>query len=308
MSFKKSISLLIILPMNPEGSSPGRLKIAIVLIFGLAGLSFGSILVRFSQEAPPLVIAFYRMFWSLVILSPFCLLSKKRISAFQFDWRRILAGIALALHFAFWITSLSYTSVAVSVLLVNTSPVLVAVLSYLVFSERLTGTGMAGIILTICGSLLLVWGDLARIGDPKGAMLALLGAFMLGIYLVAGKKIRHTSNLLEYVVPVYFIAAMVLGALVLIQGHPVFGYSGRTHIFLFLLGLVPQIMGHTSYNWAIRHISATLISIMIVMEPFLASIWAWWLLDEPVTLTIISGGILVAAGIIIVSRKGIQRK
>lgn len=294
--------------MNPAGSSPGRLKIAIVLIFGLAGLSFGSILVRFSQEAPPLVIAFYRMFWSLVILSPFCLLSKNRISAFQFDWRRILAGIALALHFAFWITSLSYTSVAVSVLLVNTSPVLVAVLSYLVFSERLTGTGIAGIILTILGSLLLVWGDLARIGDPKGALLALLGAFMLGIYLVAGKKIRGTANLLEYVFPVYFMAALVLGILVLFRGDSVFGYSGRTHIFMFMLGLVPQIMGHTSYNWAIRHISATLISIMIVMEPFLASIWAWWLLGESLTITIIGGGLLVAVGIFTVSKKGIRKK
>lgn len=292
--------------MNPA-ASPGRLKIAFVLILGLAGLSFGSILVRFSHEAPPLVISFYRMFWSLVILAPFCVLSKDRISLFRFDRYRILAGVALALHFAFWITSLSYTSVAVSVLLVNTSPVLVAVISYLVFSERMTAIGIAGIILTICGSMLLVWGDLASIGNPRGALLALLGAFMLGIYLLAGKKIRNTAKLLEYVVPVYFIAALVLGLLVLFQGYPVFGYSVKTHILLFLLGLVPQILGHTSYNWAIRHIPATMISVMIVMEPFLASIWAWWLLGEKVTASIVCGGILVATGIILISSRGFRK-
>ena len=278
-----------------------------VIIAGLAAISFGSILVRFSQEAPPLVISFYRMFWSLVILAPFSVLSGNRVSLLKIEWRRVLAGIALALHFAFWITSLSYTSVAVSVLLVNTSPILVALLSYLVFSEKLTIAGASGIILTICGSILLVWGDLARVGDTRGAVLALLGALMLGIYLVTGKKIRKSASLLEYVLPVYFLAAIILAGLVFVQGSQFLGYSGRTHLFMFLLGLIPQVMGHTSYNWAIRHVSATLVSIIIVMEPFLAAIWAWWLLGESVTLVIIGGGILVAAGIILVSGKGIRK-
>jgi drug/metabolite transporter (DMT)-like permease len=293
--------------MNPTVPRPGRLKTGIVLILGLTALSFGSILVRFSQEAPPLVISFYRMFWALAILAPFCYFAKERVSLFHFEWRRLLAGTALALHFAFWISSLSYTSVAVSVLLVNTSPVLVAVLSYLVFSERLNLYGIFGIFLTICGSMLLVWGDLSRMGDPTGAVLALLGAFMLGIYLVTGKKIRGTESLLQYVFPVYFIAALVLGLIILVQDHSFVGYSRETHIYMLLLGLVPQIMGHTSYNWAIRYTSATLISVVVVMEPFLAAIWAWWLLDESVTGTIITGGILVAAGIIVISGRGFKK-
>ncbi|MFH1964416.1 MAG: DMT family transporter [Acidobacteriota bacterium] len=292
--------------MKAEGTNPGRLKVLAILLLGLVAISFGSLLIRFSQEAPPLVISFYRMFWSLVILAPFCYFGKERVSLFNFEPRRLLAGTALALHFAFWISSLSYTSVAVSVLLVNTSPVLVAVLSYLVFSERLSRYGIFGIFLTICGSLLLVWEDLSRLGDPTGAVLALLGAFMLGIYLVTGKKIRSTESLLQYVFPVYFIAALVLGLLVLIQGHSFLGYSGKTYVYMILLGLVPQIMGHTSYNWAIRYTPATLIAVVVVMEPFLATIWAWWLLDELVTGTIIAGGILVAVGIIVIARKGFR--
>lgn len=277
-----------------------------VLVLGLLAISFGSILIRFSQEAPPLVIAFYRMFWSLVILVPFCLTGRDRISLFHFEPRRILAGTALALHFAFWISSLSYTSVAISVLLVNTSPVLVAILSYLVFSERLSGYGIFGIILTISGSTLLVWEDLLRMGNPTGAVLALLGALMLGVYLVAGKKIRQTESLLQYVFPTYFIAALALGALALIHGNSFIGYSGKTHLFMILLGLVPQVMGHTSYNWAIRYTPATLIAVIVVSEPFLASIWAWWLLGEKITAAIVTGGILVAAGIILLSGRGFK--
>lgn len=293
--------------MDPSSTHPGRLKVALVLAIGLAAISFGSILVRFSQEAPPLVISFYRMFWSLVILAPFCLFSRERIRLFNFEPRRILAGTALALHFAFWISSLAHTSVAVSVLLVNTSPVLVAVLSYLVFSERLTRQGIIGILLTITGSVLLVWEDLSRLGDPTGALLALAGALMLGIYLVTGKKIRSANGLLQYVVPAYFIAALVLGMLILARGQSFLGYSGQTHFFMFALGLVPQVMGHTSYNWGIRYTSATLIATVIVMEPFLASVWAWWLLGEAVTTAIAGGGVLVASGIIIVSQKGFRK-
>ena len=292
--------------MNPSATPPGRLKVALVLAIGLAAISFGSILVRFSQEAPSLVISFYRMAWALLILLPFYYFSGRRVRKVIFDFRLFVAGIALALHFAFWISSLAHTSVAVSVLLVNTSPVLVAILSYLLFSERLTPRGIAGIILTIAGSIVLVWRDLYEIGDFKGALLALLGALMLGIYLVSGRKIRAKAGLLEYVVPVYLIAALILGILVLAGGHTFRGYSPRTHLFMFSLGLFPQVFGHTSYNWGLRYLSATLVSVVIVLEPFLASIWAWWLLGEGVTPLVIAGGIMVACGIIIVSRKGFR--
>jgi len=304
------LAVLPALPYNgsmypPASAPPGRAKIFTVLGLGLGAISFGSILVRFAGEASPLVIAFYRMVSSLMILAPFCLGGNLR-PLLRFDRVRILAGSALALHFAFWISSLSHTSVAVSVLLVNTSPALVAALSALLFAERMNRWGVTGIGLTLGGSVLLVKNDLSRLGDPTGAALALLGALAFGVYLVAGRKIRKTESLLQYVIPVYFIAAVVLGALVLAAGHPLRGFSGRTWLCLFLLGLVPQILGHTSYNWTIRYVPATLISVVVVLEPFLAAAWAWWLLDEPVTLPVAGGGALVASGIALVSSWGFK--
>ena len=218
----------------------------------------------------------------------------------------LIAGCALALHFAFWIASLRYTSVAVSVLLVNTSPALVAVYSHFSLRERLTRRGITGLSLALSGSLVLVWDDLSRLGDWRGATLALLGAVMLGVYLLSGRTIRQTRSLIHYVYPTYVIAAAVLGILVLLSGYSLTGFSTRTYIFLFLLGLVPQSLGHTSYNWALEHLSATTISTLILAEPVLATILAWWLLGEEVGPVIIVGAVLVGAGIYLVSRWGIE--
>jgi drug/metabolite transporter (DMT)-like permease len=218
---------------------------------------------------------------------------------------RAVAGIALALHFAFWISSLRYTSVAVSVLLVNTSPALVAAISYLLFRERLTMSGIVGIGLTFTGSVFLLYDDYSRLGDPRGALLALLGAFALGAYLLAGRSIRGRISLLSYVVPTYAVALVVLALCTLLSGSPVVGFSAHTFTYMVLLGLVPQALGHTSYNWALAFVPATVVSTVIVAEPFLATLLAWWILGESVGSVVIVGGLLVAGGIFLVSTKGV---
>jgi drug/metabolite transporter (DMT)-like permease len=245
------------------------------------------------------------MLWACVLLAPFYWLSSSTQRTI-IDKGLLLAGCALALHFAFWIASLRYTSVAVSVLLVNTSPALVAAYSHFALKERLTRRGLAGLVLALFGSLVLVWNDLSRLGDWRGAALAVLGALMLGIYLLAGRTIRQTRSLIQYVYPTYLSAAAILGVLVLFSGSSLIGFSTHTYLSLFLLGLVPQSLGHTSYNWALGHLSATTISTLILAEPVLATLLAWWLLGEKVGLFIIAGGVFVGAGIYLVSRWGTE--
>lgn len=280
-------------------------SLILVLVIAVLSTSVGSILVRFSQEAPSLSIAFYRVLWACLLLAPFYLLSSSPRPAL-ISKGFLIAGSALALHFAFWIASLRYTSVAVSVLLVSTSPALVAVYSHFFLKERLTLRGLAGLVLALSGSLVLVWNDLSRLDDWRGALLALLGAMMVGVYIVAGRTIRQTMSLIHYVYPTYLIAAAVLGVLVLLSGSSLAGFSSRTYLFLFLLGLVPQSLGHTAYNWALGHLSATTISTLTLGEPVLATLLAWWLLGEEVGPVIIVGAILVGAGIYLVSRWGIE--
>ncbi|MDA2930288.1 EamA family transporter [Acidobacteria bacterium AH-259-O06] len=283
---------------------PSRLRLFLVLSIGLISIAFGSIFVKLSQEAPSLVIAFFRMSWASAILFPFYLVRKPAKRSGSQLWL-LAAGLALALHFAFWVSSLRYTSVAVSVLLVNTSPVLVALFSYVTFRERLTLRGALGITLAFLGSAVLFLNDLYSLGDWRGAALSLAGACMLGVYLVAGRRVRQQVSLIGYVYPTYLLAAVILGGIVWAGDFRLTGFSSKTYFFLFLLGLVPQCLGHTSYNWALKYLSATIISTVVLAEPILATLLAYWILREAIGIAILLGGVAVGLGIFLVSGWGI---
>lgn len=285
-------------------AEPSRPILYLILAIGLLSIGFGSILVKLSGEAPSLVIAFFRMFSASVILLPFFILrnpTKKKSNSTWF----FVSGIALALHFAFWVSSLHHTSVAVSTLLVNTSPVLVSLYSYFAFSERLTFTGIFGIFLAFLGAGLLFWHDLLSLGNWRGATLALAGAAMLGLYLIAGRILRQEMSLIEYVFPTYVLATTTLAGVVWTQNLSLFGFSTKTYLFLLILGLIPQGVGHTSQNWALKYFPATFISTLVLSEPIIATILAYWILSETIGTLTLFGGITVGVGISLVARWGI---
>lgn len=295
-----------------ESAGPSRLKLIFLLSGGLLAISFGSILVKLSQDAPSLTISFYRMFWAGVALTPFYFFSSgRRTDGFPKTERSslawwVVAGLALAFHFVFWIGSLRFTSVAVSVLLVSTSPVVAAALSWFVHKEILTIRGAGGIALSLVGVGVLLWNDVSSLRDWRGAVLAVAGAVMFGVYLVAGKRIRRTRSLIAYVYPTYVIAAVVLAILLLISRLPVAGFSNSTWFYLFLLGIGPQCLGHTSYNWALKYLAVTVVATLTVAEPVLASSLAFWILGEGVDSTVFVGGGFVAVGIVMVSIWGTE--
>lgn len=284
----------------------GRAKLILVLILGVLSVSLGSIFVRLSQEAPSITIAFHRMAIATILLAPWFLTTRRKTFRFQAGVR-FTAGLFLALHFAFWISSLRYTSVAVSVLLVNTSPLLVALLSYFLFREKLTSKALLGIGLALAGSFILFWNDLSTLENWRGATFALLGAAMLGAYLLAGRKLRQNLSVIDYVYPTYAIATMVLLLLALVSDVQLSGFSRSTYLSLLALGAIPQAMGHTSYNWALERLSATSVSILIMAEPFVASLLAWWILGEQVETAVLMGAIPVLIGISLVVQWGVRK-
>jgi len=283
---------------------PGPLRLIVVLSVGLCCVSTGGVLVRLAGDASSLVIAFYRLLWASIILLPFYLLQAK--GRHQWTLLHLWAGLSLALHFGFWIASVKLTSIAVSVLLVNTSPVLVATVSHFYLGERLRPRGAIGIGLSFAGGVVLVWQDLQRIGDWRGAFLAVLGAVAFAAYLLIGRRLRSQLSLFSYVYPTYLVAMVSLALTVLATGLPLRGFSGTTWSALLLLGLVPQCIGHTSYNWALRYLPATVVSTLILMEPVLATVAAWLFLGEGITLEVLAGGVLLGAGIILVTKGGMK--
>lgn len=217
----------------------------------------------------------------------------------------MLSGIFLALHFAFWIASLKLTSVASSVVLVSTNPLFVGLGAWLFFKEPLRANLILGIVFSVLGSGLISAGDVALSKEALiGDGLALFGAIAASGYLLVGRKMRKGKDLLSYIFPVYSTAALVLILLSLMANQSFFGYPPSTYLFLVLLAIVPQLIGHTTFNWALKYLPASMVAIAILGEPVGSTVLAFFVLGENVTPVKFIGGILILTGILIALRKG----
>lgn len=214
----------------------------------------------------------------------------------------ILSGAFLALHFATWISSLNYTSVASSVVLVQTSPIFVALGSYIFLKERLSLKCITGVVITVAGGIIIGKFDTSNNSSAfTGNLLALLGAVGASGYFLVGRHIRKTMDIFKYVTLVYSSAALFLFIMVFIQSPLLFfGYDRHVYLLLVAIALIPQVIGHTSLNWALKYFSATAVAIFTLGESVCASIMAWILLDEALPFYKISGGIILLTGVIIV--------
>lgn len=276
------------------------------LLVGIISVSFASIFIRLA-DAPALVIGAYRLTIASLVLTPmvwskvreeFLSLSRRDLSL------AILSGLFLGAHFATWIASLEYTSVAASVVLVSTSPLFVGIASHFLYGERLSPLKIAGILLAMLGASIIGAGGLeVSLGALWGDILALLGAVAVSGYFLIGKALRRRLSILAYIYPTYCTAAVSLILASIIAGHPFTGYSHRTYLMFLLLALIPQILGHSSFNWALRYLSSTLVTVATLGEPVGATLLAYFILREtPLPLELI-GGIIVLTGIFIVSRQ-----
>jgi len=278
----------------------------LILTLGVVSVSFAAIFIRLA-EAPPLVIAAYRLCLASLVICPIAWIRSRdelRNLARRDIVMALLSGAFLALHFALWIESLSHTSVATSVVLVTASPIFVAVASYLLFRERLTGQTVLGIGICIVGTVLIGYGNWTLGPDPLlGGVLALLGALAVAGYLLIGRSLRRSIGLLSYASLTYTSAGIILLLAALIAGHSLVGYSANTYLWMVLLAVVPQLIGHSSLNWSLRFVSATLITIAVLGEPVGATTLAYLILDEVPAWTEICGGILILAGIFIAFRR-----
>lgn len=294
----------------------------LVLGIGILAVSTASIFIRFAQqEAPSLVIAAWRLSLATLALAPFAL-ARRRPELASLQPRQLglalLSGLFLALHFASWITSLAYTSVASSVVLVSTVPLWVALLSPLVLKESIARPVINGMLLALVGGVVVGLSDTCSLSSAGlacppvgefvrgraflGDLLALVGAFSAAGYLLIGRRLRARLSVLSYIFLVYGMAAIALVALALLSGQALFGYSPLTWLWFLALALIPQLLGHTTYNWALGYLSAAYVSVTVLGEPIGSSILAYFLLDEQPTALKLMGAAFVLAGIFIASR------
>lgn len=271
---------------------------------GVAAVSFASIFIRLA-DAPSLVIASCRLTLASLILAPAVHLRARQElrSLTARDLRlAMVSGLFLALHFALWITSLSYTSVASSVVFVATMPLFVGLISYLFLSEPLTPRMLTGLFIAVAGGMTIGFGDIGLgVREVIGDLLALGGAAMGAGYFLIGRSLRPKLSLLAYICLTYSTAALTLLGLTVLARLPFTGYSQRTYLMFVLLAVVPQIVGHSSFNWALRYLPAIFVTVTTLGEPVGATILAFFILHEAPTLLKIIGGVLILMGIYVAS-------
>ncbi|MBT3322397.1 MAG: DMT family transporter [Anaerolineae bacterium] len=306
--------------MAKENPSQTRLLIAISI--AILAVSTSSVFIRFAQEeAPSLVIAASRLLLASLLLAPPALI-KHRAELQRLSRKDLalglLSGIFLALHFATWITSLEFTTITNSVVLVSTSPLWVAILAPIFLKEKLTKTVILGMILTLVGGTIIgfsegcIWdggiscasqAELGLAEASKGNFLALAGAWAIAGYLLIGRNLRAKMSLIPYIFLVYGMGAIAMLLILLITGNSLFGYSPMTYLWLLLIAIFPQLIGHSTYNWALRYLPVALIAVTTLGEPIGSSILAFVILKEiPTTLQFL-GGALILAGIYVTSQK-----
>jgi drug/metabolite transporter (DMT)-like permease len=300
-----------------------RILLPMAILLAILAISTASIFIRFTQAEgmSSITIAALRLTFATLLLTPLILTHHldeiKRFTRTEILFGA-LSGFFLALHFATWISSLEYTSVASSAVFVSTGPLWVALLSPLLLNEKLGRVAVLGLVLSLSGGIIIgvsdacAWDD--GISCPQlegllqgrqlwGNFLALLGAWAVTGYLVIGRKVRAGMSLMPYIFLVYGMGAVMLIIFMLALGHSPFGYGSRAYAWVFLLALVPQLIGHSTLNWALKHMPATFVAVSTLGEPIGSAILAILILNEFPTQIGIWGGVLILTGITLVSTR-----
>lgn len=296
---------------HPRHQPPHPAVLIAAILTGIAAISCASIFVRLA-EAPPVAIATYRVTLAALVIAPYHAWTS-RSQASPWDARlamvSMISGVFLAFHFIFWISSLSLTSVASSATLVGTAPIFVAVFSFLLWKEKPPGRLKLGVLFTVAGSAFLAGRDYsfsraALLGD----LLAILGAVTASGYLVAGRFARKHLSLSAYTLAAYGSAALTLFAVSFLLGTPLSGFTTETYTLLVLIAVVPQLIGHTAFNWALGFLSPTRVSILILGEPIGATALAYLFLGETLSPSKFLGLAVLASGILLSSQALSQGK
>lgn len=284
----------------------------IALVIGVIAISTSAILVKLAGNAPAGIIAFYRLAFAVIIMVPIIITKYKEElrSISRRDWMlTTISGLFLALHFILWFESLNYTSVASSVVLVTLQPIFAFIGTYLFFGERFSIAAVISMLITLLGSVIIGWGDfqisgLALLGD----ILALLGAVAITGYFLLGQRLRRSLSLVTYTFIVYGISSIFLLLYNVILRNDFIHYSFDYWFIFLLLAIVPTFLGHSLFNWTLKWLSTSTISMAIVFEPIGASILAYFILDEIITSSQWLGGTIVLFGlflfIVSTTRKG----
>ncbi|REB07286.1 DMT family transporter [Sporosarcina sp. BI001-red] len=285
------------------------------LFLGVFALSTSAIFVKLA-DAPATITAFYRIFFATVILLPFLFFNKKnRTELFSISKKQwgigVLSGGFLAIHYVLWFESLNYTSVASSTVIVTLQPLFSIIGGYFLFKERFRKGAVIGCLVAILGSIIIGWQDFQMSGQALfGDILAFIAAGVITGYFFIGQLIRKEISLVLYSIIGYGSSAIFLGTFAFSQQLPFFDYSVDTWWSFIGLAFVATILGQTIFNWLLKWISTSVISMSILGETIGTCILAYFILDEVISLQQGMGIaiILIGLALFLLQQKNVNKK
>lgn len=282
----------------------------ILFVIGIIAISFSAILVKWS-EAEASVLAMYRLYLTNVLLLPFLWKYRDEIARLKLKHWGLLfcSGLALGLHFLLWMASLSYTTVASSTVILTLEPIMVMLGSYYLFKVRANKIMLIGMGVAFAGSLVIGLGDFKVSGTALfGDALSFFSVVAVSIHMLLGKKLREYIGAYVYSFFVFLFAGTSLAVYNLLFGYSFGGYSGKEWGLFLLLAIVPTLFGHYLFNWLLKYMNASAVSMAVLGEPVFASLLAWQLLGEKLTTVQLVAGFFILTGVWVFIRYGKDTK
>ena len=274
-----------------------------IVILGVLGVSISAIMVRFST-APSLILVFYRVALTLLLMLPSVLRSRREFR--NLVKREVIlclaSGMFLGLHFASYFESVRQTSIAAALVLVNTEVFFVAMGSVLILRQKLSGKAWMAIILTFLGSIVVTLADAGGGSQLYGNLLALMSALFMTFYTVIGSVCRKTLSTTVYTFLVYLAADLTVLVIAVAGGTPLFGYEPVNFLTALAMAVFCNLLGHSVFSWGLKYLPPSFISTVKLLEPVFASVWALFLFGEKPGAAVLLGGVVVLLGIALYCR------
>ncbi|MFA1511619.1 DMT family transporter [Priestia aryabhattai] len=275
----------------------------VFLLIGVLAVSFSSILIKWS-DAPASILGMYRLLFTVLLFLPFLPWRKMSIllkNSTVKEWIMLsVSGLFLGLHFLFWMESFSHTTVASAMILTALEPVFVVIGAYFLFKEKTSKVGIISILIAVSGSVIIASGD---IGVSKtalyGDLLSVLGTVAVSVHMLAGQDLCRKMPPIIYSFAVFLIGGLVLCVYNICANVSLTQYDTKDWWIFLLLALIPNIFGHALFNWLLKYVGATTISMAILGEPIGAIILAYFLLGEMTTVSQLVGGMIVMISVMI---------
>jgi drug/metabolite transporter (DMT)-like permease len=271
-----------------------------ILFIGLLAISTSPVIARLLPLVPAAIIAFWRMTFASAMLWGYSSIRPQESIAPKNIRLVLAAGFLLAMHFIFWFSALKLTSIANTTVLGIVAPAFTLLFERLWYNRKLSWITITALLIILFGGIIVQGDDLGRINSTGlGNIMAILSAVFLGSVFIIGAKVRKTTPVIAYTRTVYTVSAIVLLVSSLVLDNPLLGYSINNYFWLFILGLVPTLIGHTAFSYSVKFVSPTVIAAFPLGEPIIASYLAWILFAERVPFYVVGGGLIVFIGMII---------